>query len=213
MLARALVSRTNGAAVAPVRLALAHLKPCQARAIARAQPSRHARAYSDVPPVRPAAASTPQSASPSRSTLAPHSGSRPPITHAIHDLGPDVVAARVVLGGWLTSFRSANARLAFLTLRSARGEVQLVCARPETIAALREVPLESVIQVEGVVQQRVNKKKAKAGASSGSSIGSAGNAVDEVEVVLDSYLLLNPARDLPFYPNHPELVSRLSDMG
>lgn len=79
------------------------------------------------------------------------------------------------------------------------------------------VPLESVVQVQGTVKERVRKANVD---ESTMKVGSwlwffsctdvclmIGKPVDHVEIHVDSALILNPAdKNLPFYPNHPELV-------
>lgn len=67
---------------------------------------------------------------------------------------------------------------------------------------MMDMPLESVVQIEGTVNSRLKKKK-KDGAMSNLHL-----AADELEIKVDKCILLNPAeQSLPFYPNHPELVS------
>ena len=65
------------------------------------------------------------------------------------------------------------------------------------------LPLESVVQVSGIVRERKQKVPAQAG-----EVISPSGAV-EVEITAET--LLNPAEpSLPFYPNRPEVVSWFS---
>ena len=126
-------------------------------------------------------------------------GPRTPITELIRDLSLSSVGSQTTLGGWLTSRRQANASLAFFTLKDTYSSIQLLVSEPKLIERLMEMPLESVIQVEGMVKPRL--KKAKKG-------GNSSDMADELEIGVEKVILLNPAdKVLPFYPNHPELVS------
>ncbi len=75
----------------------------------------------------------------------------------------------------------------------------MVSGSAELAKRMMEMPLESVVQIEGTVKTRLKKKKD----------GESSKLVaDELEIQVERCILLNPAeRSLPFYPNHPELVS------
>ncbi|KAI5450214.1 aspartate--tRNA ligase msd1 [Naganishia albida] len=134
-----------------------------------------------------------------------HAGPRPRTTHETSSLSPALLNNRTTIAGWLVSKRKANASLWFFTLRDSFGTVQLVVNAKDIPGVeseaerLMNVPLESVVQVHGTVKERVKKGNADTGARM---------PVDEVEIHVDSALVLNPAdRTLPFYPNHPELAN------
>ncbi|KAL7418924.1 aspartate--tRNA ligase msd1 [Cryptotrichosporon argae] len=130
--------------------------------------------------------------------LRAHLGPREQISHGIADLSASLQSQTVVLGGWLFSQRRASENLHFFTLRSGGASVQLVVRDPSAAKELMSYPLESVVQVSGVVQPR--KQKAKASEAS--------QPADEVEVEVTQATLLNPAdENLPFYPNRPELAN------
>ncbi|KAJ9091071.1 hypothetical protein QFC20_007746 [Naganishia adeliensis] len=122
-----------------------------------------------------------------------HAGPRPRATHETTTLHPSLLNTRTTLAGWLVAKRKANASLWFFTLRDSFGTVQLVVNAKDAPSVAGEaerlmgVPLESVVQVQGTVKER---------------------PVDHVEIHVGSALILNPAdKNLPFYPNHPELAN------
>lgn len=129
-----------------------------------------------------------------------HAGPRPALTHRIAELSRDDSDLPVVVAGWLVAKRQANAQLYFFTLRDSRGDVQLVVntkdSGQDAAQQLMELPLESVVQVQGFVQER----KLKSGQD-------AANGPDAVEVGVRQVVVLNAAEaSLPFYPNHHEMV-------
>lgn len=93
-------------------------------------------------------------------------GPRPKSTHETTTLSPTLLSKPVTIAGWLVSKRKANASLWFFTLRDSFGTVQLVINAKDTPGAEAEaerlmgVPLESVVQVHGVVKERVKKGNA-----------------------------------------------------
>lgn len=149
-------------------------------------------------------------------------GPRPRTTHETSSLSPALLNNRTTIAGWLVSKRKANASLWFFTLRDSFGTVQLVINAKDIPGVeseaerLMNVPLESVVQVHGTVKERVKKGNADTGARMVCPFSSlrlilplivSWKPVDEVEIHVDSALVLNPAdKTLPFYPNHPELV-------
>lgn len=150
-------------------------------------------------------------------------GPRARTAHETTTLHPSLLNTRTTLAGWLVAKRKANASLWFFTLRDSFGTVQLVVNAKDAPSAAGEaerlmgVPLESVVQVQGTVKERVRKANVD---ESTMKVGSwlwffsctdvclmIGKPVDHVEIHVDSALILNPAdKNLPFYPNHPELV-------
>ncbi|KAK4683653.1 aspartyl-tRNA synthetase, partial [Tremellales sp. Uapishka_1] len=132
--------------------------------------------------------------------LRPHHGPRAKITNSCSELSGRLEGTHVVLGGWLFSQRRASEKLAFFTLRDSSATVQLVSRDSEISKRLLDLPLESVVLVEGTVQLR--KQKAKMTSTNG------GSSADEVEIDVGKITLLNPAdKTLPFYPNRPELAN------
>lgn len=129
------------------------------------------------------------------STLAAHSGSRPRQTHEIASLGPSLENKPVELAGWLHSSRRASEKLHFFSLRSAGSMVQLIVRDPALAAEMMKWPVESVVQVSGIVRSRKSPAK------------DASSPVDQVEVEVERGILLNPADALPFYPNRPPLAN------
>lgn len=130
-----------------------------------------------------------------------------PRTHRCGELHAAHVGERVVLGGWMRTPRKISKQLAFVPLQDASGVVQLKLGAQhdeQALAALCDLPVESVVSIHGTVQPRA------AGAQ---------NAVRRVptltqdmptgaiEVVVDDWQLLNAAdAALPFYATqcHPD---------
>lgn len=90
-------------------------------------------------------------------------GPRPRTSHETATLHPSLVNSRTTIAGWLVAKRKGNASLWFFTLRDSFGTVQLVVnAKDNQVAAgeaekLMDVPLESVVLVQGLVKERVKK--------------------------------------------------------
>ena len=69
------------------------------------------------------------------------------------ELSTEIVGENVTIVGWLQAFRSASKSLSFLTIRDMYGLVQVVAADPTKL----EIPLESVVQINGTVVSRPQK--------------------------------------------------------
>ncbi|OBZ76532.1 Aspartate--tRNA ligase [Grifola frondosa] len=113
-------------------------------------------------------------------------------THTCGSLIPEDVDHKVVLTGWLVPKRKVNKNFSFLGIRDSFGTTQLVVdARvcgPELLAAMREVPEESTVLIEGIVRMRPESQQRE-------------YAAGKVEVVVNTFTLLNPAdRNMPFMP-------------
>ncbi|KAI1792850.1 hypothetical protein LXA43DRAFT_1003500 [Ganoderma leucocontextum] len=128
----------------------------------------------------------------SQPTQQAHSAPFPKRTHTCGALTVADADKAVVLTGWLVPKGKMSKKLSFFGLRDSYGTTQLVAdARtlgPELLAAMRDVPEESTLLVEGVVRQRPESQRRQIPAG-------------HVEVVVKSFTLLNPAdRNLPFMP-------------
>ncbi|KAI0751409.1 hypothetical protein C8Q80DRAFT_1157190 [Daedaleopsis nitida] len=113
-------------------------------------------------------------------------------THTCGSLNVQDADKRVVLSGWLVPKGKVSKKLSFFGLRDSTGTTQLVVdARicgAELMATMRDVPEESTVLVEGVVRARPESQRRDVPSG-------------HVEVVVNSYTLLNPAdRNLPFMP-------------
>ncbi|TPX60638.1 hypothetical protein SpCBS45565_g07447 [Spizellomyces sp. 'palustris'] len=115
-------------------------------------------------------------------------------THRCGDIRLSDVGKEVVLCGWALSPRKIGSDISFLPIRDASGVVQLVHEVPGAIAKadtnLRELLLsvspETIVCATGLV-----RKRPADAVNSGQSTG-------EVEVLLRSFQVLNPADPLPF---------------
>ena len=111
-----------------------------------------------------------------------------PRTHACGQVGSNDVNERVVLAGWVLAPRKISRQLAFVPLQDASGTVQLVLHDPALVDAFAQVPVESVVSVQGAVQAR-----AEGAVNPAMRTGA-------VEVRVESWTLLNAATPtLPFY--------------
>ncbi|KAI0773883.1 hypothetical protein C8Q74DRAFT_791548 [Fomes fomentarius] len=113
-------------------------------------------------------------------------------THTCGSLTLEDVERSVVLTGWLVPKGKVSKKLSFFGVRDSSGTIQLVVdARtcgPELLAAMRAVPEESTVLVEGTVRARPGSQQRDIPSG-------------QVEVVVKSFTLLNPAdRNLPFMP-------------
>lgn len=86
-------------------------------------------------------------------------GPKAQISHTTAKLSSSLEGSTVTLGGWLFSQRRASANLHFFTLRDSSGTVQLLSRSQDVSDRLMNLPLESVVQVTGVVQARKQKAK------------------------------------------------------
>ncbi|KAF8760823.1 tRNA synthetases class II (D, K and N) [Rhizoctonia solani] len=97
----------------------------------------------------------------------------------------------VTLAGWIQPARPVSKHLTFFTLKDGDGQTQLLVRSPtagdaEAGLKLEDVPVESVVLVEGKVVARPGSSK-RMNTSTG-----------DVEVHVDKYTVLNPATKLPF---------------
>ncbi|KAG9119035.1 hypothetical protein FRC07_006162, partial [Ceratobasidium sp. 392] len=115
----------------------------------------------------------------------------PSRTHSCGSLSIENAGEHVVLAGWIQPARAVSKHLTFFTLKDGDGQTQLLVRPPQSESPrlsqrLEDVPVESVILVEGKVIARPGSAK-RTDASTG-----------EVEVHVDKYTVLNAATKLPF---------------
>lgn len=104
-------------------------------------------------------------------------------------------------------YRPASKHLTFFTLKDGSGQTQLLFrSNPSSLESgprLEDVPVESVVLVEGKVISRPGSSK-RAVRNSVCAIAGINNIISqdtstgEVEVHVDKYTVLNPATKLPF---------------
>ncbi|KAI0676923.1 hypothetical protein C8Q78DRAFT_1087030 [Trametes maxima] len=121
-----------------------------------------------------------------------HTAPFPKRTHTCGSLSPADADKHVVLQGWLVPKGKVSKKLSFFGLRDSYGSTQLVVdsrtCGAEVLTAMREIPDESTVLVEGIVRQRPESQQRDVPAG-------------YVEVVVKSFTLLNPAdRSMPFMP-------------
>jgi aspartyl-tRNA synthetase len=115
-------------------------------------------------------------------------------THTCGELRAANVGERVTLAGWVHRRRD-HGHLAFFDLRDRYGITQVVTSAdesPESHAAAEPARGEWVVQVEGTVRHRPD--------------GTANPELETggVEVAVDRFVVLNPARVPPFYINEEQ---------
>ncbi|CAE6434487.1 unnamed protein product [Rhizoctonia solani] len=120
-----------------------------------------------------------------------HNGTFPARSHTCGNLTSEDVGKTVTLAGWIQPARPVSKHLTFFTLKDGDGQTQLlvrspVTGTPDVGPKLEDVPVESVVMVEGKVVARPGSSK-RTDTSTG-----------DVEVHVDKYTLLNPATKLPF---------------
>ncbi|KAF8917784.1 tRNA synthetases class II-domain-containing protein [Mucidula mucida] len=116
-----------------------------------------------------------------------HCGPYPARTHTCGSLSAADHGSRVVLSGWLLNKRKGKS-FSFFPLRDSTGTIQLI-VDPLLSDSLSEVPVESVVSIQGVVQLRPPEARRQ---------GSGG----DIDVNITQFTLLNPASDaLPFVPS------------
>ena len=86
-------------------------------------------------------------------------GPRDRISHTCSSLSANLAGQQVTLGGWMFSQRRASANLHFFTLKDHTGTVQLISKDEKVSERLMNVPLESVVQVNGFIRARKQKAK------------------------------------------------------
>jgi aspartyl-tRNA synthetase len=115
-------------------------------------------------------------------------------THTCGELRTEHVGERVTLAGWVHRRRD-HGHLAFFDLRDRHGITQVVTSAEEGAdahAAAEPARNEWVVQVEGTVRHRPE------------STTNAELATGEVEVAVDRFEVLNPAKVPPFYINEEQ---------
>ncbi|CAE6419747.1 unnamed protein product [Rhizoctonia solani] len=120
-----------------------------------------------------------------------HNGIFPARSHSCGNLTTEDVGKMVTLAGWIQPARPVSKHLTFFTLKDGDGQTQLLVRSPTAGAEgsgpkLEDVPVESVVLVEGKVVARPGSSK-RTSTSTG-----------DVEVHVDKYTVLNPATKLPF---------------
>ncbi|KAF8609513.1 hypothetical protein BDV93DRAFT_535929 [Ceratobasidium sp. AG-I] len=119
-----------------------------------------------------------------------YNGVYPSRTHSCGDLSTKDLGKSVTLAGWIQPARAVSKHLSFFTLKDGDGQTQLLVrySKSENMdyPKLDEVPVESVVLVEGKVVARPGSSK-RTDTSTG-----------EVEVHVETYTVLNPAIQLPF---------------
>jgi aspartyl-tRNA synthetase len=115
-------------------------------------------------------------------------------THTCGELRAEHVGQRVTLAGWVHRRRD-HGHLAFLDLRDRYGITQVVTSAdesPEAHAAAEPARGEWVVQVEGTVRHRPE------------GTTNAELETGEIEVAVDRFEVLNPAKVPPFYINEEQ---------
>ncbi|KAJ7117378.1 tRNA synthetases class II-domain-containing protein [Mycena crocata] len=119
-------------------------------------------------------------------------------THSCGALSAADVGSRVVLTGWLLPERKGGKLLSFFPLKDSLGTTQLVVNHPEVAGnqpSLSDVPVESVVLIEGTVLARPPAAKRP-------------GPTGDIDVQVDNFVLLNPAdANLPFFPSNPRNVA------
>ncbi|TDL29320.1 hypothetical protein BD410DRAFT_811001 [Rickenella mellea] len=120
-------------------------------------------------------------------------GPFPERTHSCGALTAADVHSRVVLAGWTLPRRKVSHNLFFFSIKDSYGTTQLMANRSNekstaALETLSQIPVESVVLVEGCVQMRPEKDQ-KTNTPTG-----------EIEVLIDNVTLLNAAdhRHMPF---------------
>ncbi|KAI0650079.1 tRNA synthetases class II-domain-containing protein [Trametes meyenii] len=125
-------------------------------------------------------------------TSVAHIAPFPKRTHTCGSLSTVDADKHVVLQGWLVPKGTVSKKLSFFGLRDSYGTTQLVVdsrtCGADVHAAMREIPEESTVLVEGLVRHRPESQQRDVSAG-------------HVEVIVKSFNLLNPAdRNMPFMP-------------
>ncbi|CAA7260176.1 unnamed protein product [Cyclocybe aegerita] len=123
-----------------------------------------------------------------------HSAPYPDRTHSCGSLSPDNAGQRVILAGWILPERKMKTiGKSFYHLKDSYGTTQLLVdhAQGDSYNTLLQVPVESTVLIEGVVELRpIDARK----------LGNTG----AVDVLVDRVTLLNAATpDMPFLPSNP----------
>ncbi|PBK72840.1 hypothetical protein ARMSODRAFT_953249 [Armillaria solidipes] len=117
-----------------------------------------------------------------------HCAPFPSRTHRCAALSAADAGSRVVLSGWLLNKRKGRL-CSFFPLKDPSGSVQLIVDNTDAFSdALSQVPVESVVLVQGSVLLRPSEARRD---------GPGG----DIDIKVHSFLLLNPATQLPFVPS------------
>ncbi|KAK0191212.1 tRNA synthetases class II-domain-containing protein [Armillaria mellea] len=112
----------------------------------------------------------------------------PSRTHRCAALSAADAGSRVVLSGWLLNKRKGRL-CSFFPLKDPSGSVQLIVDNSDAFSdALSQVPVESVVLVQGSVLLRPQDARRD---------GPGG----DIDIKVHSFILLNPATQLPFVPS------------
>lgn len=112
----------------------------------------------------------------------------------IRDIGRESVSERVRIAGWLMFSRMGGQ---FIILRDSYGSVQVIVSDPLILVSIKDLPLESVLEVVGVVRMRPSNQT--------------NECMDrgEIEIVASEVKLLNKCRaHLPFPINQPSNAAK-----
>lgn len=115
-------------------------------------------------------------------------------SHTCGELRREQVGQRVTLAGWVHRRRD-HGHLAFFDLRDRHGIIQVVTSADEAVdahTAAEPARNEWVVQVEGVVRLRPD------------ATANAELATGDIEVAVDRFVVLNPAKVPPFYINEDQ---------
>jgi aspartyl-tRNA synthetase len=116
-------------------------------------------------------------------------------THTCGELRPAHVGQRVVVCGWVNSYRDHGTGLIFIDLRDRHGLTQVVFDREDASHELLEIAdtlrNEDVLAVSGAVRIRDGGPNPRL-------------ATGEIEVVADTLTVLNKTAPLPFLPSEHE---------
>ncbi len=112
-------------------------------------------------------------------------------THRCGDIGGSATGSEVVLAGWAARIRDMGG-VVFIDLRDRWGLVQVVCEEGEPLARAKGLKLESVVRVAGRVRPRPE------------GMVNPHLPTGAVEVVADSFTVLNGCLPLPFQLDQAE---------
>ncbi len=116
-------------------------------------------------------------------------------THTCGQLRKEHIGQRVVLNGWINTYRDQGKGLSFIDLRDRDGLTQVVFdqdeADPAVVAEARTLRREDVVAVQGIVRQRVGGINPKL-------------ATGEVEIFAEKLEILNRTATPPILPDEYE---------
>ncbi|MBT4375870.1 aspartate--tRNA(Asn) ligase [archaeon] len=103
-------------------------------------------------------------------------------------------SGKVMIKGWVHEMRGL-AKLKFLLIRDMSGMIQCVVKGEELMKAVDDLSLESVVEISGEIKEANVKAE---------------NARDDVELVVESIVVLNKAEKLPIHVNEKTINTDLS---